>query len=818
MGRSISLELRPRVLRVLGVAAFFAIAPGLSAQAPAYGTEPPNPAVRTVLGQVRTATGDPLAGAIVRMSGSGTRVSSDIHGAYTLQPVFAGLDTLRVTCAGYEPLLLAVLVPPTGELHVDLVLSPAPVALSPVRITTPSHSFDDGARSEEEAVPEPGVWTWRGDVATAPGMTGEPDVFRILAARPGHVVLPDGFRTTSLMFGPGSAPTSVLIDGLPVWNPVHMGGVLSSISPDLVGGLQQYDGMAASGYGASIPGTVGVQTRENEVIKPSWSGALSQIAARAAWGSPFRAGTVTGHFLLAGRRSVQAMPMGGSGEDALTDPWSDFGGILTMERGQTAIRVVALASGDRLQSAVVDANDHSDTTISANTLGAGTLGRGTGILGRALRVPWTAGMLGAVWTEQFSHSAVLETRVWRRHFSIANGMSAGSKAGVSDSAISFGAANDVRWGSTSFGSSIDVTRTSYIRSGEHGGGILQRLVASQLANVADSEPSIILRANPAIFAGFAEHRWVGTGDAWKLSLGLRATGIVGNLPFLEPRFELATHLSRHSILSLGYARTNQFVQSLWLTGSPAAGLVPVTLPVAATPGGVPVLSSDMVAARISSRLGSYLTVDVGAYERDFHGLLVSLSSPTEFSAPSGVGATNGHASGVSVGIAGDTARLTWNAGYQLAHTNSTAPLVPGSPRQGIVQDASMALALRVDPGTDIRVAGWLGSPQGADGSELFDGQDQNVANALGRRADDAVLQFNAAAPFVTHPSTYMRLDVAGSHHFQLGSHGSLDVTLTLVNALNRANIAAMVSDPGETELRPVRFTPRSLLAGISWRQ
>lgn len=807
------------------LAALVTVAPVVLAQAHPGSTFDRNVTEHAMRGQIRSETGAPVAGALVRVAGSASTAVSNSAGFYTLQNLSVGLDTLQITRSTFAPLVLAVLVPPTGSLRVDLVLTSEPVAMATVRITTLDHVVSDDANPAADRVGNPGEWSWKGDVASAPGMTGEPDLYRVLAADSRVVIHPDEVRSTSLGVGPGSQPIATLVDGLPMWDPGHTAGILSGISPDLVGGLQFYDGTASSRYGATMSGVLDVQTREDQVTKPSWSGAISSVAVRTAWGSPFRVGNVLGHVLLTARRSRTPTLLDPSGEDLLSDRWADAGGVIALQYGSNTVRVVAMRSGDRLLAGVTDMKDMADATSPSNV----SARQSPVGMNSTARIPWTSATLGAVWTRILPGAATLKTRIWGRQFTAANGASMTASGDASDSASSVGIASDAHWGTTSIGGSLDVTRTVYTEyttdnaysapaasdAPASGDRVPRNGTTGFDAPAISGAPSMTaLRSAPAIFAAYAEHQWARVNDPWSVTAGLRVTGVIGGSPMLDPRMELARRLSPGTLFSLGYARTHQFVQSVWMTGSPLTALVPIALPVAASKEGVPVLTSSMTTARLTSRIAEHVRLDVATFEQGFRGLITSPVSHSPFPATFGPRASNGHVTGASIGMQGDAARLDWNVGYRITRTNTDGARGADSSRRMLTQDATAALTLRADSHTDIRVASWLGRPQVSDG-ELLGSDGRNELSAADTRSAPGQL-LGSDLTLLDHPGAYMRLDIAAVHRWRVGSRGTFDITLTLENVLNRRNTAALLPDPGETETRVIRFTPRALLAGISW--
>lgn len=279
-------------------------------------------AAGSVSGVIRSSTGEPIRGANVEVLGTGRRTVADTSGGYALRSLQVGRGTLRFSSASHDPLTLDVVVPPGSNVRVDVVLTAAVASLPTVHIPPQSGSRAAAPNGSAWSVGNGGAWQWQGDVATSAMSTGEPDVFRVLASNP-HVSLRPEWSGTFTDRGARSDETLFLVDGIPVWNPVHAVGVLSAISPDIVGGLNLNDGVMSARNGGRLSGVLNVETRERAIDAPLASAAIGPAAARLAWGAPFAMGSNTGGVLVALRRSDNGALGTGADPSGATDPWSD---------------------------------------------------------------------------------------------------------------------------------------------------------------------------------------------------------------------------------------------------------------------------------------------------------------------------------------------------------------------------------------------------------------------------------------------------------------------------------------------------------------
>lgn len=402
--------------------------------------------------------------------------------------------------------------------------------------------------------------------------------------------------------------------------------------------------------------------------------------------------------------------------------------------------------------------------------------------------------------------------MWRSDFGAGLGASLSRRTmAISDTMRSVGAAAELARGAARIGASIENVSTQYV------------VTRSMTAAGADSTlRHSTLRASPAVVAAYAERRWSDTASARTAVVGLRASdvlgGAMGSTPLLEPHVALVMPIAHAVRLGVGYARTHQVVQSVWSTEPVLSQIAPVALPVAARAGSVPVLTGDVVSASVRAPVTSRLTLDVAAFGRDFHGMLVPAES--EAGGASAVTTAAGRAAGASIVARGDVAGISWTTSYRVTRTVSSAPLAPGLGRRETSHDLALTLGAHVGKLTELHIDGWLGTPERPGEGDVLGRAGHDDADAAGEgdvptAARDRVSA--ASAPLFARAPRYSRLDLTLDRRWSLGSLGALDGVLTLANVLGHTNTALALPDPGEAA-HGIRFTPRSILLGIAWRQ
>ncbi len=188
-------------------------------------------------GQVRvtgrvteTATGAPLASAIVSLEGTSFQTQTGADGQYRLDSLPPGPQTVRVILVGYAPLRQAVLLPAEGSVSLDLVLAKSALQLPGIVVTADPVGRARGELTtasviEREAIRNQAAASLAGLLELIPGVTLSPpglDGVQQISLR--AVAVSTGGSTTIAAAGQPSANqlaafgTQIVLDGIPVSN------------------------------------------------------------------------------------------------------------------------------------------------------------------------------------------------------------------------------------------------------------------------------------------------------------------------------------------------------------------------------------------------------------------------------------------------------------------------------------------------------------------------------------------------------------------------------------------------------------------------
>jgi Carboxypeptidase regulatory-like domain/TonB dependent receptor len=722
----------------------------------------------SVYGAVRDAiTGAPVAGVRVETGAGGPTALSTTAGAYSLATVPSGLQSLNFSRDGYDSFQLRVVVPAGSSLHVDVALQPVPVALPQLEVAgADSSSQAGGFTSPGSDSLEIGLHRYRRDsLWSDPLVTSDDPLLAAATSTDGAA------RTGTLHVHGGSGDQNLLLlDGLPVYGAMHLGGASGLLNPDAVANVDLHSAVPPASLGGRLSSAV-----ELHLLPPGegplrMTGAWDQTSVRQLVEGSFARGA--GSFLVSGRQSYRGV----FAQDG--DGWRSNGFHDLLARGTFAsrgdeIRLYLLNTGDRLSFPAA-----------------------VGPTGPRNRFSWSSTTAGAVWTRSRASGPTLTTRLW----------SASSAAGIAWSPAA---------GSVGIGSGLrEIGFSSELLVG--GGSARQRLGVSlqrtaTAFEMSSTTASARLHSAPTILNAFVEDRR--TLGRWSTLAGLRATSVNATELTFEPRLSVRYRLTPGVTLSAGAARLHQYVQSMRNEESLLDHAFAAELPVSLGAGGLGPARSDQVSAELETRIGPSFTLTFEGYARRFNGLLVPAAATA---APFAIGLpplASGHAAGLKLQARYSGNSLEARVALGLASTQrdlGPSEFFPGSLRSrwataGIArrfgQRTSVRLAATVSDGgptsvlqTDVE---WQ-SPGGLGASGEISGSPQGIVGSLN----------GARLPL------FFRTDLGLTREWRIGMAGRFTTALTVSNLFNRANVLGYAQNGSDR--RVLLFPSRSLLAQVGW--
>ena len=164
------------------------------------------------------------------------------------------------------------------------------------------------------------------EINSAPAFV-EPDVFRTLQMLPGVQTTSD---FSSALYVRGSTPDQnlIMLDGIAVYNPYHLGGIFSTFNTDAIKEADFHAGGFPARYGGRMGAILNVINREGNTEKITGSANLSLISSKALIEGPLpKWKGMKGSWMISGRRTyidkvvdALALPSGSKNSDGSDIP------------------------------------------------------------------------------------------------------------------------------------------------------------------------------------------------------------------------------------------------------------------------------------------------------------------------------------------------------------------------------------------------------------------------------------------------------------------------------------------------------------------
>lgn len=258
--------------------------PAVSAQEPAGALH----------GRVISGLGDPVGEAAVTLNELRLTALSDSFGSFRFENIRPGNWRLDVRRVGYHPATLRVLITAGETTAVTVRLVESVVELAPLE----SQADPERRRFEEDAQTSTRSLSVR-DISRVPSLA-ESDVLRTVQLLPG-VVARNDYSVTLNVRGGDADQNLVLLDGQVVFNPFHLGGLVSTFADDAVEGLDFLAGGFPARYGGRLSSVLDVGERNGRMDGVHGSASVSLLAAKLHLEGPLPGRR--GSWLVAGRRT-----------------------------------------------------------------------------------------------------------------------------------------------------------------------------------------------------------------------------------------------------------------------------------------------------------------------------------------------------------------------------------------------------------------------------------------------------------------------------------------------------------------------------------
>lgn len=748
-------------------------------------------------------SGEPIAGAHVELPDVGRRTVTDSAGRYELRDVLNGAQSLRISRFGYEPRTLQVYLARDDALLVDVSLKAAPVRLTEVYVLSKQRT--DLLSNEALRFREVGMRTLTDqDVRTNP-LLAEPDHMLALGTLADVAIAPES-PTSFHVRGGGSDQNLVILDGVPIYSPVHAGGSFGALNPEALSSVKLHAGIPSARFGGALSSVVEAHSRNPDREHVHASGGLSLTSARITLDGPLASGDAG--FLLSGRLGAPALFGGHPSDVQLGGRSLDFLGKVTSALAGGTVELLYVSTGNQARFSARAPEE--DSSVAGTSAGNGNAVPTSAAFGSQHRFKWGSTSRALSW-QRGGERSLITTRLWQADFQ-ANIDWLGSTGPFSVVSERVGR-----------GLQAELARS-------HGKSVLQLGVdiesqqvayraRSRTADPAVTSQSYRLRSQFWMLSAFADEQ-IRFDDRWEVMTGLRSGLLPGRAPLLEPRLAVRYRVTPSTSVEAGIGRMYQPVQSLRNPESLVQNIFGADLPVAGGTTTTRIARSDQLTGGIDTRLSANISLTVDGYLRRLGGLVLVAPVTAEPFAVDGFATGAGHAWGVGVNVARRREQLAMHAALGIGGVSTTLDNLSFQPSYAATGSLAAGLAFRPSERTTLRAALFARTGRR---TTLFEGpMEWESCKPLdgGCEMVGTPQQTSGSLGGATLPP-YIRIDLGARRAWDteiLGRNALLDGFLTLSNVLDRRNTWAYLRnlDAGSMLRVPMR-TFIVLSAGIDWR-
>ena len=237
-----------------------------------------------------SSSGEALIGANVFLYETRQGMATDINGYYIIQDIVPGDYTIIVSYIGFDMYKQKTRLNDDESRKININLVEQVVQLTEIEVTAEKlHRKNNIQPSKINLSPRM--------MKAAPALA-EPDLFRTIQALPG-VLTTSEFSTGLVIRGGNTDQNLIMLDGITVYNPSHLGGVFSNFIVDGVKEAELIKGAYNAEYGGRLSAVLNVISREGNKNEFKGKANLSLLSAQTTLEGPFYKGA----WVLSGRRT-----------------------------------------------------------------------------------------------------------------------------------------------------------------------------------------------------------------------------------------------------------------------------------------------------------------------------------------------------------------------------------------------------------------------------------------------------------------------------------------------------------------------------------
>ncbi len=241
------------------------------------------------------SSGEPISYANVFLSNTAFGAATSRDGYFVITDVPKGEYEFNVSMIGYGVYKEKINVSDTSSLRLEIRLKEEVIKTSEILVTAERQKFERMIESSQISLD-------LREINSVPAFI-EPDIFRTLQMLPGVQTSSD---FSSALYVRGSTPDQnlIMLDGIAIYNPYHLGGIFSTFNTDAIKEADFHAGGFPSRYGGRMGAILNIINREGNTNKVTGMANISLISSKALLEGPIPTWKgMKGSWMISGRRT-----------------------------------------------------------------------------------------------------------------------------------------------------------------------------------------------------------------------------------------------------------------------------------------------------------------------------------------------------------------------------------------------------------------------------------------------------------------------------------------------------------------------------------
>lgn len=209
-----------------------------------------------------STTGEPIMYANIVLVGTDIGTASDNYGYYVIPNVPIGDNVLKIMMMGYETISVPINLSLREDIRRDFELEPKVIQGEDVTVSAERQRF-------KEKVEVSRVNLGLREIKNAPAFV-EADLFRTLQLLPG-VTSTNDFSSALVVRGGNTDENLILLDGIELYNPYHLGGVFSTFNANAISDAEFIAGGFPASFGNRVSSVLNITSKEGTLKTANFS-------------------------------------------------------------------------------------------------------------------------------------------------------------------------------------------------------------------------------------------------------------------------------------------------------------------------------------------------------------------------------------------------------------------------------------------------------------------------------------------------------------------------------------------------------------------